>query len=271
MGDDIVVSAGETGDGVEEDHYIHAVLHESLRPLDHHVGHLDMALLRLVEGGGDHLAADGALHFSHLLGAFVDEQDDELDGGLVGGDGVGELLEEHGLSGERRGDDEAALTVPNGTEEVHDPHAHLVRGGLQVELPVRMNRGEVFKENPLLCHLRGLVVDGLYLEEREVSLGILGGADLPIYGVAGLEVETLDLGMGHVDVIRPRHVVVRRRPEKPITVLEYLQDSFRENEAVLRGLRLEDLEDDVGLLEAGDAFDAEIFRNGCEFGDCLFL
>jgi hypothetical protein len=46
----------------------------------------------LVEGGADDLAAHGALHFGHFFRALVDQQDDQVDLGVVGDDGVRDVL-----------------------------------------------------------------------------------------------------------------------------------------------------------------------------------
>ena len=48
---DRVVGARETRDRVEQDHDVAAVLDQALGLLDHHVGHLHVALGRLVERG----------------------------------------------------------------------------------------------------------------------------------------------------------------------------------------------------------------------------
>jgi len=46
-----------------------------------------------VEGGADDFALDGALHVGDFLRALVDEQDDEHDLRMVGGNGVGDGLQ----------------------------------------------------------------------------------------------------------------------------------------------------------------------------------
>ena len=45
-----VVGAGQAGDRVEQDHDVPLVLDQALGLLDHHLGHLDVARGRLVEG-----------------------------------------------------------------------------------------------------------------------------------------------------------------------------------------------------------------------------
>ena len=45
-----IIGTRETGDGVEQDGDILALLHETLRPLDGHLGHPLVVLRNLVEG-----------------------------------------------------------------------------------------------------------------------------------------------------------------------------------------------------------------------------
>ena len=79
-----VVGAGQAGDGVEQDDHVALVLDQALGLLDDHLGDLDVAGGRLVEGGGDDLPVDGALHVGHLFRPLVDEQHDQVDLGMVG-------------------------------------------------------------------------------------------------------------------------------------------------------------------------------------------
>ena len=116
--DDGVVGAGEAGDGVEEDDDVAAILDEPLGPLKHHLGDGHMLFCRFVKGGGDDLAFDRPGHVGDLFGALVDEQHNELHLGVVLADGVGDALHEHGLAGAGRRDDERALALADGNEEV---------------------------------------------------------------------------------------------------------------------------------------------------------
>ena len=78
-----VVGAGETRDGVEEDDDVALAFGKALGLLDDHFGHLDVTGGGFVEGGGDDLGLDGALHFGHFLGTFVDEEDEERTSGWL--------------------------------------------------------------------------------------------------------------------------------------------------------------------------------------------
>ena len=63
-----------------------AVLDQALDAVEHELGDLDVVLGRLVEGASDDLALDRALHVGDLFRTLVDEQHDEVDLGVVGGD-----------------------------------------------------------------------------------------------------------------------------------------------------------------------------------------
>src|SRR5262249_16043131 len=78
---------GEAGDGVEEDDDVALVLDETLGLLKNHFRDLNVALRRFVEGGADDFALDVALHVGDFFGTLVNEEDDEGDFGMVGGDG----------------------------------------------------------------------------------------------------------------------------------------------------------------------------------------
>ena len=127
---DVVVGAREPGDRVEQDDDVLAVLDEPLGLLDDHLGDVDVLLGRLVERRRDDLALHRALHVGDLLGALVDQQHDQVRLGVVARDGVRDRLQQHRLAGAGRGDDQAALTLPDRRQEVHDPPGHVDLLGL---------------------------------------------------------------------------------------------------------------------------------------------
>src|SRR3972149_6143800 len=70
----------------------------------------------------------------------------------------------------------------------------------------RMQRGEVLEQDLVLARLGRLAVDLVDLDQREVALAVLGGADLALDGVAGVQVEAADLRGADVDVVGAREV-----------------------------------------------------------------
>ncbi len=128
---DGVVGARQARDRVEQDDDVLLVLDEALGLLDHHLGHLHVALRRFVEGGRDDLAAHRALHVGDFFGPLVDEQHDQVDLGVVLGDAVGDVLQQHRLAGARRRDDQAALALADRRQQVDDAARQVVGVGLE--------------------------------------------------------------------------------------------------------------------------------------------
>src|SRR5262249_43044585 len=160
--------------------------------------------------------------------------------------------------GARRRDDEAALPLADRRHQVHDAARELIGGRFEDEALLRIERREVLEEELVAGLLRRLEVDRLDLYEREVALPFLGRANVAGHGVAGLQVELADLRRRDVDVVRARQVVVVRRAKEAEAVGQDLEDPFREDEAALLGLRLEDLEDQLLLAHPGRAGNIEV-------------
>src|SRR5690606_25313236 len=118
-GDDQIVGPGQPGDAVQEDDHVVAVLHQALGPLQHHVGQLHVVLGHLVEGGGQYLAPDRPLHLRHFFGPLVDEQHEEPGVGVVGGDAVGDLLQQDRLARLGGRHHQGPLAFADGSEQVH--------------------------------------------------------------------------------------------------------------------------------------------------------
>ena len=84
-------------------------LDQPLGALQRHLGDLGVILDRLVERGRDDLALDRALHVGHFFRPLADQADHQVHVGIVGGDAVGDRLEQKRLAGLRRRDDQSAL------------------------------------------------------------------------------------------------------------------------------------------------------------------
>jgi hypothetical protein len=124
---------------------------------------------------------------------------------------------------------------------------------------LRVQRREVFEKQLVARLLGGLEVDGFDLDEREVALALFRRPNLAGDGVAGLQIELADLRRGHVDVVGARQVVVIGRPQEAEAVGQHLEHPFREDEAALLGLCLQDLEDQLLLAHTRGAGDIHVF------------
>ena len=203
-----VVGAGQTGDGVEEDADIVSALDHAAGLLEDDLGNLHMSVSGLVEGGGDDLGIDAPLHVRHFLRALVDEQDDQICLGVVFGNGVGDILQQCRLTGFRRGDNHAALSLSNGGEEVDDPRGQIVAFAGQIEGLLREEGSQVFERHPV-AHPRGIAaIDLEHLHHRVVLVSLARRADGADDIVARLQTGRLDLAVADIDIVRAVQVVV---------------------------------------------------------------
>jgi hypothetical protein len=142
-----IVRARQSGDGVEDDHHVLPHLDLASRPLEHQLGHGDMAARGKVEGRGDHLAVPARLHFRDLLGTLVDEEDQERSIGSVRRNSLGERLEHHRLAGLGRRHDHRPLPESHRADEVDDTIGEVgatepAKAAVECELLVRVDGGQ---------------------------------------------------------------------------------------------------------------------------------
>jgi hypothetical protein len=104
-------------------------------------------------------ADEGASEVGDFLGAFVDEEDDDLDVGVVAEDGGGDVLEEGGLAGLGGRDDQASLPASDGAEEVDEAAGGWAAGVFEGEAGLRVDAGEVFEAFGVGRKGEGLGVD----------------------------------------------------------------------------------------------------------------
>ena len=147
----------------------------------------------------------------------------------------------------------------------------VLRRRLEREPLLRIERRQVLEEQLLARLIGRLEVDRLDLDQREVALAFLRRPDLARHGVAGLQIELADLRRRHVDVVGARQVVVVGRAQEAEAVGQHLEHAFREDEAALLGLRLQDLEDQILLAHAGRAGDVQVLGDLRELLDAHVL
>ena len=94
----VVVGPRQACNGVQQDDHILLQLDQAFGAFNHHFSHLHVARCRFVEGRADDLATHGAQHLGHFFRAFVHQQNDEMHLGVVGHDGVRQVLHHHRLA-----------------------------------------------------------------------------------------------------------------------------------------------------------------------------
>ena len=181
-----VVGPGQAGDAVEDNDDVAALLDHALGPLDGQLRDLGVFLGGTVERGSDHLSLHGPPHVGDFLGAFVDEKDDELHVGVVGLDGMGDLLENRGLARLRRGDDHPPLPLADGGDEVDDPSRHVgaVARNLEPQLLVGEEWRQVLETGPAAGLVWRQGGHGVDTEQRRIFFVATGRPGRPFEIIA---------------------------------------------------------------------------------------
>ena len=179
---------------------------------------------------------------------------------MIGEHALGHLLQQDRLAGPRRADDQPALAEADRHDQVDHAHGDFVGRRLQHDALVGMQRRQVVEEDLLGQLVRILVVDRLDAQQREVTLVLLGRANLARHRGAGPQAEAANLAGRDVNVVGAGQVVIVGAAEEAEAVGQDLQRPLAEHQAVELHALLEDLEDQVLLLDARDF--GEVFLAG---------
>ncbi len=259
---------------IEQDDHVAAVFDQALGLLDHHFGDLHVARGRLVEGRGNHLALDRALHVGDFLRPLVDQQHDEEHLGVIGGDGVRDVLQQHGLAGARRRHDQRALAFADRRHDVDDAGREILLGRILVfhlQPFVRIERRQIVEVDFVLGLLGVFEVERVDLEQSEIAFAFLRRADVAVDGVAGAQAETADLAWADVDVVGAGEVVRFRRAQKAEAVGQHFDDAFADDVDLLRRQLLEDGEQQLLLAHGAGVLDFVFFGELHQLGRCFGL
>src|SRR5215218_5823342 len=212
-----VVGSREPGYAVEQYDHVLALFDEAFDALQDQLRHRYVVVGWLVEGRGDYL---GLLHaplpVGNLLWALVCEHHEELHLRVVGGDGLGYLLQDRRLAGLGRRDDHAALALAYRGHQVYDAGGDVVRLPLQPQALHRVEGGKVVEVRAPAALLGLVVVDGLDAHHRRVLLAVAGWPDLADHVVPAPEVEAFDLARRDVDVAFALTVAVGPQETEPV-------------------------------------------------------
>ncbi len=231
-----------------------------------------MALGRFVKGGAYHFRVlDRAFHVRHFLRTFVNEEDDKINVRVVGINGIGKGLQDHGFAGARRGHDKAALTAADGGHKINDAPGVVVLPRFHLELPQRVYGGKVVEKNQIFRAFRRLKAYLSHAQQGEVAFPFLGGAYVPGNHIALAQSESANLGRGDVYVVRSGHIAVHGGAQKTESVREYFQHAVARYGSVLRRTALEQGENQFLLAKVAGVLHLVLVRQLHEFGSGLEL
>ena len=245
------------------------MLDQALGLLDHHFGDLDVTGGRLVEGGGDHFALHHPLHLGHFFRTLVNQQHDQLTIRVVVGDALGDVLQQHGLTGLGRCNDETALALADRGCQIQYTGGDVLGGTvatLHAQTLVGVQGSEVFKQDLVAGVFRTVVVDVVDLEQGEIALALFRRPDLAGNGIAGTQVEAADLARGDIDVIRTSEIRAVCTAQETETVGQDFQHTVAKDILAALGVRLEDCKDNVFLVRPSQIFQPHGFAKLYQLG-----
>ena len=162
---------------------------------------------QLVKGGIndlDVLSADGFLHIRHFFRSLIDKKYDEIRLGIALKNGLGNIFQERRLSGFRRGDDHASLSLADRADEVYNPRRPGSVRPLQLDPLIREDRSHILKNRAVSRFLGGSVIDHRDMKKRTVLFTLRA---IPLFAgdhIAGLQIEAADLGGRNIDIFFTR-------------------------------------------------------------------
>src|SRR5690606_38070491 len=174
----------------------------------------------LVESRGNDLPIYRALHVGDFLRSLVDQEDDQEYLGVVVGDRLGDVLEEHGLTRARRRHDQRALALPLRADQVDYPRRlvlHRRIGGVEIQPLIRVERSQVVEIGAVADRIGVVIVDARELGQREIAFAVLRRADLAFDRVTGAQSPFADLVWRNVDVVGTGQIVRFRAAQEAET------------------------------------------------------
>ena len=245
------------------------MLDQALGLLDHHLGNLDVARSGLVERRGNDLAVDRALHVGHLFRPLVDQQDDQNHFGIVVGDRASDVLQEHGLAGARRRNDQCPLALAERSDDVDHPRRLVLDSRIErveLELLVGVERRQIVEVDAVANGFRIVEVDLGDTGQGEIALAFLGPANFTFNRVAGAQAKTADDRWGDVDIVGAGEIIRLGRAEETETIVQHLDGARTHDLDAVFGLDLEDREHQVLLAHRRCAFDAHLLGHRDQVG-----
>ena len=182
---------------------------------------------------------------------------------------IGDLLEDGGLAGFWRRDDQTALAAPHGGDQVDQAGRQRVAVGFQVKAVIGENRGQVFKAFTQFGALRLHPVDRFHLQQPVVPLGLARRTHMPDDHIAVAQAVTPDLRLRDVHIAGAGLVVVGAQIADALA--HHLQDAAADFQALAFGFGLADAHHQLFFLHAGGAPDAQIHRHLAQDVQGLFF
>ncbi len=187
---------------------------------------------------------------------------------------MGDVLQQHGLAGPRRRDDQRPLPLPDRRHQVDDPRAAIPdRGILDLHRHpfIGIERGQVVEGDLVAGFLGILEVDPLDPGQREIPLVLARGPNDALDAVAGPQGMLPDHVGADINVVGPGQVIGFGRTQKAETVLHDLQHPLAADIPTFFGMFLEDREHHLALAHGRGVLDFPFLGHGQQVGRAFRL
>ncbi len=204
-----------------------AAFYQATGLVQYHIGHFHVVFCRFVEGRSHNFGLYAALHIRHFFRTLVHQQDDFVNLRVIVCNGVGNGLQEHGLTRFGLSHNEAALALADGGEHIYhaDALVFLVSVAQEIEFLRREEGSEEIEGYAVPYKFRRTAVDELDLDQGKILVSFARRTDFSGDGVSVFEGILLDLLLGNVDIVRGIEVIVITGAEEAITVRHNFQDA----------------------------------------------
>ena len=190
------------------------------------------------------------MDIGNFFRALVDQEDHQNDFGMIRGNRVRHILQQHGFTSARRRNDQSALSFAERCQQIHDARAEILTHCFELDPLLRIKRRQIVEKNLVAGLFGRLEVDSFYLHQREILLALMRRPHLATDGVAGLQVKLANLRWRNVNVVRAGQIVVIRRAQKSVAIRKDFEHAFGEDVAFFFALRLQDLENQILFAHA---------------------
>ena len=196
-----------------------STFHHAFSLFKHDAGNLHVVLGWSIEGAGNHFGIDGACHVGDFLWTLVDEEHHEVCFGMVGSDGVGNVLHQHGLTSLGLCHDEGTLTFTDRREEVnHAGRLAVVIALAEFELLVGEEGSEELKPYTVTHSGWIATVDFFHADERKETFAVSGRTNKTIHHITSFQAVMLNLLQGDIDIVGRGQVVVVTAAEESVVL-----------------------------------------------------
>ena len=163
------------------------------------------------------------LHVGHFLGPLVDQQHDQLDVGIVGGDAQADVLQEDRLAGARRGDDQGPLAFAQRRQQVHHAGGQRLGADFQLQPVLGVDGRQLVEGLDVLVVVGRHAVDVEDFPQPRALAARRPGWTMPWMQHALAQAVLLDHAAGHEGVGQLADVVVVGIAEEAVAVGVHFQ------------------------------------------------